>query len=362
MCPRRSRTAAGRRRAAPASRAGRGGRWEPSRRCRRRERRDPWRLVDLQLDQLELDLAVLHAGEPHRVRRRAPALGRAARVEDLKAVGARSCSGRCEWPNTTASARSPKRRRMRSRRPAAAPASCTSAMRASPAATTRSPGSRRRSSALSTLPCTAGQGRPDRLELADHLGGGEVAGVQQQVSGGDALDAGAGSRRAPRGMCVSAMTAISTHRMMVIVKDWGGLVLMPPLAVPPLSTARTVTVADPRASSAWREGERAVRLDLRLDREQAGVVVGHAERDRLAGLGRRPGRDAGRPAGDGLGADADQLELVAAGEEARRVVDLGDRDGERLRRARVDAAEGGAAVVDGADGHRGGAARVGRRV
>ena len=52
-------------------------------------------------------------------------------------------------------------------------------------------------------------------------------------------------------MWVSEMTAISTHRMMVIVKDWGGLVSMPPLAIPPLSTARTVTVADPRASSPW---------------------------------------------------------------------------------------------------------------
>ena len=63
-------------------------------------------------------------------------------------------------------------------------------MLAPSASTTRSAGSSRRRSALSTLPCTPTHRRADRLELAQDLERREVARVQEQVRARDPLDAG----------------------------------------------------------------------------------------------------------------------------------------------------------------------------
>ena len=95
----------------------------------------------------------------------------------------------CEWPKTTAVAVG---ERARAGAPGAAspgPASCTMPMRAPPASTTRRSGSRARTSAASTLPCTAATRRPERLEVVEHRRGGEVARVQDQVGRAQALDA-----------------------------------------------------------------------------------------------------------------------------------------------------------------------------
>ena len=69
------------------------------------EEREVHAALRLERDQLEARARPSSTrGDPHRVARRAAALGRRAGVEDLEAVASASCSGRCEWPNTTASA------------------------------------------------------------------------------------------------------------------------------------------------------------------------------------------------------------------------------------------------------------------
>src|SRR5581483_7359567 len=106
-------------------------------------------------------------------------------------------------------------------------------------------------------------------------------------------------------------------------------------------------------------GERPVAGDGRLYREQAVVVVAGDERDRLAALVAGPGADRGRPTRRGLEPGVLRNALIAALGEGGGVVDGCDGDGEGLRRARVVAAVGGAAVVVGGDGDGGGAVGVG---
>ena len=169
----------------------------------------------LERDELELQPAVARGREPHRVRGRAPALGRRARVEDLEAARACSCSGRCEWPNTTASA-SGKRRRSRARRPSAGPPSWSSTIRAPSASTSRTRGSRIRSAGSSTLPCTACTGGPSDSQQLEHLERDEVAGVQDRVRGAAAARRRPrAARRAPRHVRVAddreLHAALSSH-------------------------------------------------------------------------------------------------------------------------------------------------------
>ena len=162
-CPRRSRTGSGRPRGAPAPRAGRGARSARSRRCRRRRARGPWRAESCQP---EISPARKprrsvggHVRDPHRVLRRTAALGGAPGVEDLKAVGARSCNGICEWPKITASAWG-NRRRIRASRLTVGPASCTTMIRRPASVTSAVVGSEARTAASSTLPATATTATP----------------------------------------------------------------------------------------------------------------------------------------------------------------------------------------------------------
>ena len=105
-------------------------------------------------DELELHAALIDAGHPHGVRRRAPPLGRAARVEDLKPVFGALVQRDVGVPKTTASACG-KRRRRRDSRPWAGPASWMSATMAPPASISVVAGSAARTCASSTLPRTA---------------------------------------------------------------------------------------------------------------------------------------------------------------------------------------------------------------
>src|SRR5205823_346006 len=93
-------------------------------------------------------------------------------------------------------------------------------------------------------------------------------------------------------------------------------------------------------------------------REQAGVVVGRREGDRLVLLGGRPWIDGRRPVGDRVGdggvAVIDGGGLVGTAGEGRGVVDRLDVDDEHVRRRRgIEAVVGGAAAVLEGDGHGG---------
>ena len=82
-------------------------------------------------------------------------------------------------------------------------------MRAPSASTIRSSGSSRRSVGAVHVAVHTHHRRADRLELAEHLEGREVACVKEQVGARDPLDACIRQPPAPRGRCVSEMTAIS---------------------------------------------------------------------------------------------------------------------------------------------------------
>ena len=151
-------------------------------------------------------------GDAHRVARRAAALGRAPRVEDLKAalglvqrqvrvaeddrvgVGERRAAA-------APGARAPARRRG-SRRSARSPASI------SVRSGSRRAQARRRRRCRARRPAR-GRGRRSPRSAA---AAGEVAGVDHQVGGAHPLARRpSGSRRRPRGRWVSAITAIVDH-------------------------------------------------------------------------------------------------------------------------------------------------------
>ena len=92
-------------------------------------------------------------------------------------------------------------------------------------------------------------------------------------------------------------------------------------------------------------GEGAVRRNRGLRREQRRGVGVDVERQRLRGFVCRTRADPGGPARDGLRAGVFEQRLVGALGEGGGVVDRRHRDGEHLRRARVGAAVGDAAVV-----------------
>ncbi len=86
-CPRRSRTGSARRRGGRAAREARGRRSGSSRRCRRRTPRGPWRRVcQSSLISSKRQSSVTRVREAHARPGSAPPLGRAAGIEDLKAV------------------------------------------------------------------------------------------------------------------------------------------------------------------------------------------------------------------------------------------------------------------------------------
>ena len=130
--------------------------------------------------------------------------------------------------------------------------------------------------------------------------------------------------------------AVTAYRI-VIVKVCGGAGVA--------AAVRGAAVVDhlhrdgraPECEQGRRIGEHPVGEDGRLGGEEPGVVVGDDETDVLRGFVRRPGRDPGRPAWDGLCPEERDSGLVRAGAEARGVVDGGDRDRERARGARVAA-------------------------
>ena len=179
------------------ARAGRAARWAPSRRCRGRGRRDPWRpiLTRARSAGQSSGTSSNDSGRPRPVaspmvcRGRAAALGGAARVEDLEPVVApRGAAG--------ASGRTPRRRRARRSapqplEPAAAPGRRRGPSRSAPRPPPRParPAAAARSSALSTLPWTAAHaaGRSARAREASSTV--SVAGVEQQIRRLDPLDA-----------------------------------------------------------------------------------------------------------------------------------------------------------------------------
>src|SRR4051812_41836261 len=113
------------------------------------------------------------------------------------------------WPKTTA-AHSGNARRRRSSRPAPGPASWTMPIRAPPASTIRVSGSRRRTAASSTLPCTAATGGPSASSSSRNAALTTSPAWRISVAARRRATQSSGSRRAPRGRGVSEMTARRT--------------------------------------------------------------------------------------------------------------------------------------------------------
>ena len=137
---------------------------------------------------------------------------------------------------------------------------------------------------------------------------------------------------------------------------------LPPNAVPPSSTARTVTVAVPLAFGRGRVAQGPVRRTCGWAPNRAGLSLPTlnvtAWPVSLGGPGEMP---VAQP-DDRLAPGVLEHGLVGPGGEDRGAVDRGHRDRERLGGARVAAADGGAAVVDGLHRHGRDAARARRRV
>ena len=106
---------------------------------------------------------------------RSPSCARGARRRSVGEPGLKiwkpsraSCSGRCEWPNTTASARGSAGAAARAGR-SAGPPSCVMTIRAPSASTTRTAGSRTHSPGVVHVPVDRVHRRPERLEQREHL-------------------------------------------------------------------------------------------------------------------------------------------------------------------------------------------------
>ena len=111
-----------------------------------------------------------------------------------------------------------------------------------------------------------------------------------------------------------------------------------------------------------RVAQVAIGRNARSRAEQAGVgVVGHVERQRLAGLIRRTGADGRRPTGHALRTTVFGHALVGALGEARGVVHRVHRDGEDLAGAGVHATVGRTAIIRQGDGNVGAAIGIRRR-
>ena len=117
----------------------------------------------------KLTLAALDARHAHRVPRRPPPLGRAAGIEDLKAVVPALVQRHVRVPEDErlGAARRSAPACARAGR-CAGPASCSIAMRAPPASTTRSAGSSSPQLGAVDVAVHADERRADRLELAQH--------------------------------------------------------------------------------------------------------------------------------------------------------------------------------------------------
>ena len=152
----------------------------------------------------------VHAAEAHRVARLAAAVGGAAGVEDREAVvGVDSWSGMCEWPNTTAS------RVREAAAQALEPAGGGPGVVDHPDPRPAGVDDPRRRQAhqdlgLVDVAVDRGDRRPERLDLLEDLECDEVAGVQDRSAERRRSTHASGSRRAPRGRCVSETIARST--------------------------------------------------------------------------------------------------------------------------------------------------------
>ena len=111
---------------------------------------------------------------------------------------ASSCSGRCEWPKTTASA-SGKRRRSRASRPVGRPAVVRHDDPRAAGLDDPHGGQPHAQRGLVDVAVHGVHRRAERLEQLEHLDGDEVAGVEDQVGGAQPLDAGRGQRTAALG-------------------------------------------------------------------------------------------------------------------------------------------------------------------
>ena len=118
------------------------------------------------------------------------------------------------------------------------------------------------------------------------------------------------------------------------------------VGVPPLSCSDQRDRRGAAGVGGRRVGQRAGRRDRGRGAEERRVgVAGDIEGEVCAASSAGPGLIAVAQAGDGLRAGVFEDRLIRALGEARRGVDAGDRDRERLRRGGVDPAVGGAAVV-----------------
>ena len=148
----------------------------------------------------------------HRPLRRPPALGRRAGVEDPRPP-------RRAPPRAGACGRR-RPRRSRGSAPRAAPRArppgrrcAPSRSRAAPASTTSSRGRSSLQRRLVDVPVHRAHRRAERAELLEERDGDEVAAVQDQVGAAQPLDARRrAAPRAPRGRCVSEMTATFMRR------------------------------------------------------------------------------------------------------------------------------------------------------
>ena len=158
----------------------------------------------LERDQLEARAPVLDRRDPHRVRGRAAALGRRARVEDLEAVALLvQRQVRVAEDDRVGLGEAA---RIRASRPVRGPASWIIAIRAPAASTVRAGGSR-----AAAPPCRRCRGsrapaaRAPRAAAAPRAH--QVAGVQDRVGGPQLGQAAAGQGAVPRGMWVSETIA-----------------------------------------------------------------------------------------------------------------------------------------------------------
>ena len=171
---------------------------------------------------------------------------------------------------------------------------------------------------------------------------------------------------------VASMEKSLAGGMTVMLKVCGALVSVPPLAVPPSSWMRTVTVAAPLAPNPGVKVRVPVGLTAGWAEKRALLSLLTMKLDHLARLvGRSPADGAG-PAGDGVRPGVLVHLLVGAPGEGRDIVDGADRHvdhgggrvgltveclvGEGVAPAEVR----GRVVAELAGGHRGGAvARLG---